>query len=363
MMKTSPIALFKEKRPVIISGPCSAESEEQLIETCLALAESGQVDILRAGIWKPRTRPNTFEGVGAVGIDWLVSARKATGLPISVEVANTNHVDEAMKRGVDILWIGARTTVNPFSVQEIADALKGTDVTVLVKNPIHPDIELWTGALERINQAGVSQLGMIHRGFAQHGHSVYRNEPKWQLAIEMKRRFPTLPLLCDPSHIGGKRNLLQALAQQAMDMDYDGLMIEAHRNPLEALSDKDQQVTPQDLATILTNLVVRRAHISDVELTEKLELLRKQIDLLDDDLVKLLSERMKVAEEIGLVKKEKGITILQAERWEEIINRVTANGQIQGLSSDFLERYLNAIHLESINHQNDVMNQSDLSEK
>lgn len=355
--------MFTKKRPVIISGPCSAESEEQVMQTCEAIANTGKVDILRAGIWKPRTRPNSFEGVGAIGIEWLGKARKAFGLPIAIEVANSHHVEEVLKHNVDILWLGARTTANPFSVQEIADALKGTDSIVLVKNPIHEDIELWTGALERLNQAGIQKLGLVHRGFAQHASSVYRNEPKWQLAIEMKRRFSSIPLICDPSHICGKRGLIQAVAQQALDMDYDGLMIESHINPNEALSDKDQQVSPSDLESILDNLVVRRSKVSDTELTEKLQLLRNQIDLIDDDLVKLLGERMHVAEEIGLVKKEKGITILQAERWDEIIKRVTEMGSIHGLSVEFLEKYLNAIHQESIEHQHEVMNRTQLEEE
>ncbi|MEM7298630.1 MAG: chorismate mutase [Bacteroidota bacterium] len=314
-MNTRPITLFNQKRPIVISGPCSAESEEQVLQTCTQLAKTGKVDVLRAGIWKPRTRPNSFEGIGSIGLEWLKKAKEQTGLPVSVEVANFNHVFESLKHDIDILWIGARTTVNPFSVQEIADALKGTDATVLVKNPINADIELWTGALERLNQAGITKLGMVHRGFAQHGKSVYRNEPKWQLAVEMKRRFPEMPLICDPSHICGNRDLLQAVSQQALDMDFDGLMIESHINPDKALSDKDQQVTPRALGELVESLVVRRPDIPDEELTNKLSLLRNQIDLIDDDLLKLLGERMKVAEEIGLVKKEKGVTILQTNRW------------------------------------------------
>lgn len=362
-MKTEPIKIFSQKRPVIISGPCSAESEEQVLSTCQELAKTGKVDVLRAGIWKPRTRPNSFEGIGSIGLSWLKKAKEQTGLPVSVEVANFNHVFESLKHGMDILWIGARTTVNPFSVQEIADALKGTDATVLVKNPINADIELWTGALERLNQAGITKLGMVHRGFAQHGNSVYRNEPKWQLAVEMKRRFPEIPLVCDPSHICGTRDLIQAVSQQALDMDFDGLMIESHINPDEALSDKAQQVTPDALDKIIDELVVRRPEIPDAELNHKLSLLRNQIDLIDDDLLKLLGERMKVAEEIGLVKKEKGITILQTNRWEEIIEKASASGALQGLSKKFMVRYLNAIHQESIDHQNDIMNQADLTEK
>lgn len=362
-MKTSPIAIFKEKRPVIISGPCSAESEDQVVETCTAIAKSGKVDILRAGIWKPRTRPNSFEGVGAEALKWLKKAKEATGLPTAVEVANFNHVFEALKQGVDILWIGARTTVNPFSVQEIADALKGTDATVMIKNPVHADIELWTGALERLHGAGITKLGLIHRGFAQYGNSVYRNDPKWQLPIEMKRRFPEIPLVCDPSHICGNRDLLHTVSQQALDMDFDGLMLESHRDPTYALSDKDQQLTPQDLEVIINNLVIRRPNISDEALSQKLSMLRSQIDLIDDDLIKLLGERMKVAEEIGLVKREKGITILQTNRWEEIIEKASENGKLQGLSKNFMIRYLNAIHQESIEHQNEVMNKSELEEE
>ena len=344
----------------MISGPCSAETEEQLIQTCQQIAETGRVDVLRAGIWKPRTRPGSFEGVGTVGLSWLQKAKELTGLPISAEVANFNHVFEALKHQVDILWIGARTTVNPFSVQEIADALKGTDATVFVKNPINADLELWTGALERLNKAGINKLGMIHRGFAQHGKSIFRNEPQWQLAVEMKRRFPEIPMICDPSHICGNRELLQSVSQQALDLDFDGLMIESHINPDVALSDKNQQVTPSALAEIMDSLVVRQPEIPDEQLNEKLKQLRQQIDILDDDLLRLLGDRMKVAEDIGMVKKEKGITILQTNRWEEIIEKATTKGRLQGLSEKFMVRYLNAVHQESIDHQNEVMNNDEL---
>ena len=362
-MKIEPINIFQQKRPVIVSGPCSAETEEQTLETCRRVAATGKVDILRAGIWKPRTRPNSFEGIGSEGLKWMRKAKQETGLPISVEVANFNHVFEALKAGVDILWIGARTTVNPFSVQEIANALEGTDATVFVKNPINADLELWTGALERLNKAGVTKLGMIHRGFAQHGNSIYRNEPKWQLAVEMKLRFPDIPMLCDPSHISGNRDLLQPISQQALDMDYEGLMIESHIDPDNAWSDKQQQVTPEQLDEILSELTVRRSEVPDAELNEKLKNLRRQIDMVDDELLELLGNRMKIAEEIGEVKKEKGVTILQTNRWEEIIEKASAKGKLQGLSERFMIRYLNAIHQESIDHQNEVMNRSELEEE
>ncbi len=355
-MNIEPIELFQEKRPVIVSGPCSAETEEQTLETCRRVAATGKVDILRAGIWKPRTRPNNFEGIGSEGLKWMRKAKEETGLPISVEVANFNHVFEALKASVDILWIGARTTVNPFSVQEIANALEGTNATVFVKNPINPDIELWTGALERLNKAGITKLGMIHRGFAQHGISIYRNEPKWQLAVEMKRRFPEIPMLCDPSHIAGNRELLQPISQQALDMNYEGLMIESHIDPDNAWSDKKQQVTPERLGEMLTHFTIRRPEVPDAELNEKLERLRRQIDMVDDELLELLGKRMKIAEDIGEVKKEKGVTILQTSRWEEIIEKATKKGGLQGLSERFMVRYLNAVHQESIDHQNEIMN-------
>ena len=359
-MKTEPIELFQKKRPVIVSGPCSAETEEQTLETCRQVAATGKVDILRAGIWKPRTRPNNFEGIGSEGLKWMRKAKKETGLLTSVEVANFNHVFEALKADIDILWIGARTTVNPFSVQEIANALEGTDATVFVKNPINPDIELWTGALERLNKAGITKLGMIHRGFAQHGSSIYRNEPKWQLAVEMKLRFPEIPMLCDPSHIAGNRELLQPISQQALDMNYEGLMIESHIDPDNAWSDKKQQVTPDRLDEMLSHFTVRKPNVKDAELNEKLERLRRQIDMVDDELLELLGKRMKIAEDIGEVKKEKGVTILQTNRWEEIIEKASKKGELQGLSERFMVRYLNAVHQESIDHQNEIMNQSEL---
>ncbi|MEM6642522.1 MAG: chorismate mutase [Bacteroidota bacterium] len=356
-MNIEPIELFQKKRPVIVSGPCSAETEEQTLETCRQVAATGKVDILRAGIWKPRTRPNNFEGIGAEGLKWMQKAKKETGLLTSVEVANFNHVFEALKAEIDILWIGARTTVNPFSVQEIANALEGTNATVFVKNPLNPDLELWQGALERLNKAGITKLGMIHRGFAQHGSSIYRNEPKWQLAVEMKRRFPEIPMLCDPSHIAGNRELLHSISQQALDMNYEGLMIESHIDPDNAWSDKKQQVTPDRLKEMLEQFTIRRAQVPDAELNEKLQRLRTEIDMVDDELLELLGKRMKIAEDIGEVKKEKGVTILQTNRWEEIIEKASKKGALQGLSERFMVRYLNAVHQESIDHQNEIMNQ------
>lgn len=362
-MNNQLISLFKKKRPVIISGPCSAESEEQVMATCTALALTGKVDVLRAGIWKPRTRPNSFEGMGVPALKWLKQAGNEVNLPVAVEVANASHVEKALKHEIDVLWIGARTTVNPFSVQEIADALKGTNTTVMVKNPLNADAELWSGALERMMHVGLKDLALIHRGFAQYGKNVYRNEPKWQIPLEMKRRFPDIPMICDPSHISGKRENIAAISQQALDMDFDGLMIESHIQPDQALSDSSQQVTPQVLNAIIDALIIRSSSIEDEVMLDKLKALRKQMDGIDDDLVRLLGERMKVAEEIGLVKKEKGITILQVKRWEEIIERVTKLGSLQDLSENFLERYLNAIHQESIDHQNEVMNRSELEEE
>ncbi|MTI22108.1 3-deoxy-7-phosphoheptulonate synthase [Fulvivirga sp. RKSG066] len=343
-------------RPVIISGPCSAETEEQVIETCKQLAATNKVDILRAGIWKPRTRPNNFEGVGAEGLKWLRKAKAVTGLPITVEVANAQHVLEALKHGVDILWIGARTTVNPFSVQEIADALKGVDIPVLIKNPINADLQLWIGAIERIHQAGISQVGAIHRGFAKYGEKKYRNTPQWQLPIELRRQIPGIPIICDPSHIAGNRELLYEVAQEALDLNYDGLMIESHINPDKAWSDAKQQVTPQKLAEMIDKFVLREDVSVKDAIPGELESLRSQIDKFDDEILSLFAQRMTVAEDIGLYKKANNLTILQTKRWEEILNQVCSKGEKLGLSREFIEKYFKAVHQESINHQNKIMN-------
>src|SRR6187200_2534956 len=310
-----------KKRPLIISGPCSAETEAQVVETAQRLAATGKVDMLRAGIWKPRTKPGMFEGIGAKGLTWLDKAKKLTGLPITVEVATAKHVEDALHFDVDVLWIGARTTVNPFSVQEIADALRGTDVPVLIKNPINPDLELWIGAVERVAKAGIKQIGLIHRGFSSYGNSEYRNAPMWHLAIEMKRRNPDMMIINDPSHICGRRDILQDVAQKAIDLDYDGLIIESHIDPDKAWSDAKQQITPERLAEMLGNIIWRREDVASAEYHAALEKLRNQINHLDDELMQILSQRMKVAEKIAEYKKENNITILQTNRWNEILNR------------------------------------------
>src|SRR5919205_1149494 len=295
------------KRPLIISGPCSAETEEQVLETAVRLQKTGKVDMLRAGIWKPRTRPGSFEGIGTKGLPWLQKAKQVTGLPITVEVATGKQVEDALHFDVDVLWIGARTTVNPFSVQEVADALRGVDVPVLIKNPIKPDLELWLGAVERVAKAGIKQIGLIHRGFSSYGNTQYRNAPMWHLAIEMKRRNPELMMINDPSHICGRRDILMDVAQRAIDLDFDGLIIESHIDPDKAWSDAKQQVTPERLAEMLDNIVWRKEDVPSAEYHAALEKLRQQINHLDDELMQILSQRMKVAEKIGQYKKENNI--------------------------------------------------------
>jgi chorismate mutase len=344
------------KRPLIISGPCSAETEEQVLETAQRLKATGKVDMLRAGIWKPRTRPGSFEGIGTKGLPWMQRARKETGLPITVEVATGKQVEDALHFDVDVLWIGARTTVNPFSVQEVADALRGVNVPVLIKNPINPDLELWIGAVERVAKAGIKQIGLIHRGFSSYGNSEYRNAPMWHLAIEMKRRNPELLMINDPSHICGRRDILQAVAQKAIDLDYDGLIVESHIDPDKAWSDAKQQITPERLSEMLGDIVWRREDVASAEYHAALENLRNQINHLDDELMQILSERMKVAEKIGQYKKDNNITILQTNRWNEILEAAFAKGGKLGLSKEFITKYFDAVHLESINHQTKVFN-------
>ena len=343
-------------RPFLISGPCSAETEEQVMETARQLAQLKEVCVFRAGIWKPRTRPNSFEGVGTEGLKWLRRVKQETGLLVGTEVANERHVYEALKYGIDLLWIGARTSVNPFTVQEISDALQGVDVMVLVKNPINPDIELWMGAIERIARAGITRIGAIHRGFSSYEKTLYRNQPNWQLPIELRRRIPDLPMICDPSHIAGSRQFLHEISQKAMDLNYDGLMIESHIDPANALSDSAQQLTPNDLKELLSRLIMRNASTSDPKLLDVLGELRQQIDVFDDHLLDLMEQRMKVSETIGRYKKENNITILQSTRWEEIINKVMIRGLAKGLSAEMIDTIFKAIHQESINHQMKVMN-------
>jgi chorismate mutase len=344
-----------KKRPLIISGPCSAETEEQVLATAKRLAATGRVDMLRAGIWKPRTKPGMFEGVGTKGLPWLQQAKKQTGLPVTVEVATAKQVQDALTFEVDVLWIGARTTVNPFSVQEVADALKGTDVPVMIKNPINPDLELWTGAVERVARAGVKQIGLIHRGFSSYGNTEYRNAPMWHLAIEMKLKYPDFLFINDPSHICGRRDILMEVMQKAIDLDYDGMMIESHIDPDNAWSDAKQQVTPERLKEMLDNIIWRKEDISSDEYHTALEKLRQQINHLDDELMQLLGQRMRIAEQIGRYKKDNNITILQTNRWNEIIERAFLKGEKFGLSKEFITRYFDAVHMESINHQKKIL--------
>lgn len=343
-------------RPLIISGPCSAESESQMVGTARLLAALGKVHVLRAGIWKPRTRPGQYEGAGSEGLKWLMKAKAETGLPVATEVANAAHVEECLKAGVDILWVGARTTVNPFSVQEVADALKGVDIPVLVKNPVNPDLELWIGALERLNRAGITKLAAIHRGFSSFDKGPFRNAPMWDIAIELKTKFPELPIICDPSHITGQRELIPFIAQKALDLDMAGLMIESHIEPSVALSDAKQQVTPSALGKILESLVVRTASTPNKEFKNTLTILREQIDHLDDQIMQTMAARMKISEQIGNYKRDNKVTILQVNRWEEIIQTRIAQGHAMGLEGGFVQNLLKLIHQESIQVQQKVMN-------
>ncbi|PSR12725.1 MAG: 3-deoxy-7-phosphoheptulonate synthase [Bacteroidetes bacterium] len=344
------------KRPYIIAGPCSAETEGQVMATARALAEQN-IDLFRAGIWKPRTRPGAFEGVGKEGLGWLKRVKEETGLKVTTEVAKAEHVYEALKYGVDVLWLGARTTVNPFSVQEIADAISGMDIPVLIKNPINPDLQLWIGAIERIYKAGVTKIGVIHRGFSFHGETKYRNVPRWQLAIDLKRQFPDLMMICDNSHICGRRDLLQAVAQEAMDLNYDGIMTEVHPRPDEAWSDAAQQITPAVFKELVASLVLRQETTDDAVYLAHIDDLRQQIDELDDELMKLLGRRMQASEQIGEYKKRNNIAILQTTRWNEILDQMMVKASVLGLSENFVNTLLRAIHQESIDHQEKVMNQ------
>jgi chorismate mutase len=347
------------KEPLLIAGPCSAETEEQLVATAHLLAATGKVSALRAGIWKPRTRPGEFEGIGSIGLEWLKRAKEETGLPTAVEVATAKHVEEALKAGVDILWVGARSTVNPFTVQEIADALKGVDVPVMVKNPVNPDLSLWIGALERINNAGITKLAAIHRGFSSYEKSAFRNEPMWDIAIQLKTLAPELPIINDPSHITGNRSLIGYISQKALDLDMQGLMIESHIDPSVAWTDAAQQVTPAALAEIIDHLALRKPEISDAVVKDALSELRSKIDKIDDLLIQKTAERMQIAEKIGQYKKDNGITILQVNRWDEILQKRTAYAKALKLSPEFTEKLLELLHAESIRRQTEVMNKGE----
>lgn len=350
---------LKGEKPLIISGPCSAETKEQTLETCRQVAATGMVDVLRAGIWKPRTKPGMFEGVGVKGLAWLERAKEETGLPIGVEVATAKHVENALEFGVDMMWIGARTTVSPFAVQEVADALKGNkDVTVMIKNPMNPDIALWAGAVERFAKSGIDmeRIGLIHRGFSHIGQNKYRNPPMWHLVFEMRAKFPDMAMICDPSHIGGAREYLQELSQTAADLRYDGLIIESHICPAEAKSDAAQQVTPDDLTTLLKSIKWRAGNTNDPEFSQALSGLREEIDQIDSEVFELLARRMRVAEKIGTVKRDNNVAILQGDRWNSIVQNVVSQSQELGLSEDFLRTVLHAIHIESIYRQNEIMN-------
>lgn len=341
------------QKPLLIAGPCSAETEEQVIQTATELAANG-VKIFRAGIWKPRTKPGGFEGVGVEGLQWLKKVKELTGMYTSTEVATKQHVEAALEAGVDLLWIGARTSANPFAMQEIADALQeaGADVPVLIKNPVNPDLELWIGAMQRIYNAGIKRIGAIHRGFSAYGKHLYRNLPQWHIPIELRRRMPNLPIICDPSHIGGKRELVAPISQQALDMGFDGLIIESHCDPDCAWSDKSQQVTPDVLNFIVNTLVLR----DESHTTESLTLLRQQIDTLDNELLEVLNKRMRVSREIGQYKKEHRMPVLQAGRYDDIIQSRVKLAMEMGMSSDFMKSVLAAIHEESVRQQIEILN-------
>ncbi len=341
--------------PLVVAGPCSAETEEQVLAIAHELKDS-DVNYYRAGIWKPRTRPGNFEGVGALGLKWLQKVKAETGLKTATEVANATHVKLALEHDIDLLWIGARSTVSPFIVQEIADALEGTDKVVLVKNPVNPDLALWLGGIERLHSANIKKLGVIHRGFSTYEKTRYRNNPEWQIAIELQNRFPDLPLICDPSHITGKRDMIFDVSQTALDLNFDGLMIETHVDPDNAWSDAAQQVTPDSLIQIMEDLKIRKTTDSEADYRAALTTLRTQIDVVDHQLIEMLGKRMKVADAIGALKKEKNVAILQSRRWNEILGKMILEGEENNLSEEFILRVFKAIHQESINHQKKIIN-------
>jgi chorismate mutase len=343
-----------DNKKMLISGPCSAETEKQLVDTALQLKETGLVDYLRAGIWKPRTNPGGYEGAGIKGLSWLLNAKKETGLKTATEVATGKHVEDSLNFEVDLLWIGARTSVNPFSVQQVADALKGTNAMVYIKNPVNPDIKLWIGALERIQKAGITNVGLIHRGFSSYGNTEFRNAPLWQIPIEMKRLFPETPMICDPSHITGDRTRIFEISQKSLDLDYDGLIIESHISPDDAWTDKAQQITPQQLKVGYENLVLKSKSTDILDFQLQLDELRQQINFHDDELLSLIRSRMNIAEKIGELKKNNQVTVLQNNRWNEILLKSIDKGTKLNLSEEFVRSVMELLHVESIRLQNEI---------
>ena len=342
------------EHPLVIAGPCSAETESQVLQIAHDLKNS-DVSIFRAGIWKPRTRPGNFEGVGSIGLKWLQKVKKETGLLITTEVANANHVKIALDHDVDVLWIGARSTVSPFIVQEIADALQNTDKIVLVKNPVNPDLSLWCGGIERLYSANIKKLGVIHRGFSTYSKTKFRNNPEWQIPIELQNKFPDLPLICDPSHICGRRDIIEETSQKALNLNFDGLMIETHNDPDNAWSDASQQITPKMLIKLMKDLVIRKESVQERSFIKELENLRVKIDDADSQILDILGNRMKVSDEIGKIKKKQNVAILQSERWRNILKKMISDGKQKGLSEDFILKIFKAIHQESINHQEKIL--------
>lgn len=349
---------FNLPYPLVIAGPCSAETEQQVLKIAHQLKDT-DVTVFRAGVWKPRTRPGNFEGVGSIGLNWLKKVKQETGLLTTTEVANKHHVRLALEHDIDILWIGARTTVNPFMVQEIAEALSGTDKVVLIKNPINPDLSLWLGGMERLYTADIKNLGLIHRGFSTYDKTKYRNIPEWQIPIEVQKRFPDLPLICDPSHIAGRRDLIFELSQLALDLNFDGLMIETHWDPDNAWSDAKQQITPDTLITYMRELKTRKPTLQKEDYRIELEKFRSEIDIIDEQLISVLSKRMDVARKIGALKKDKNVAILQNRRWNEILGNMILEGDSLNLSKEFIVKVFKSIHQESINNQKKIFQESD----
>lgn len=345
---------FDLDHPLVIAGPCSAETESQVLGIAHELKNS-DVSIFRAGIWKPRTRPGNFEGVGSIGLKWLQKVKKETGLLVTTEVANANHVKIALDHDIDVLWIGARSTVSPFIVQEIADALKNTDKIVLLKNPVNPDLSLWYGGIERLYTANIKKLGVIHRGFSTYSKTKFRNNPEWQIPIELQNKFPDLPLICDPSHICGRRDIIKQTSQKALDLNFDGLMIETHNDPDNAWSDAAQQITPKTLINLMKDLVIRKESLEERSFINELENLRIKIDNADSQILDIIGNRMKVSEEIGKIKKKQNVAILQSARWNDILEKMISDGKEKGLSEDFILKIFKAIHQESINHQEKIL--------